>query len=50
MFLYACNHRKNKALPQIKNSQDLSPFTLAAKLARKEIFTKMLEINERVIF
>jgi len=49
MFLYASNHTKKKALTSTVNKQGLTPFNLSAKLARKEMFTKMLEINEIVI-
>ena len=45
MFLYASNHPKKKAFTNTKNAQGLTPFNLAAKLARKDIFTRMLEIN-----
>ena len=45
MFLYASNHPKKKAQANIKNGQDLTPINLAAKLGRKDIFTKILEIN-----
>ena len=48
MFLYASNHPKSKANLSLKNSQGLTPFNLAAKLAKLEIFTQMLEINEIV--
>ncbi len=48
MFLYASNHPKKKALTSIVNKQGLTPFNLSAKLARKDMFTKMLEINEIV--
>lgn len=49
MFMYASNHPKKKANLSLKNAQGLTPFNLAAKLARLEIFTQMLEINEIVI-
>ena len=49
MFLYASNHPKLKADLTLKNNQGLTPFNLAAKLAKSEIFEKMLEINEIVI-
>ncbi len=48
MFLYASNHPKIKAQTNIKNAQNLTPLALSAKLAREEIFTKMLEINAMV--
>jgi len=48
MFLYASNHPKTKAHSNIKNAQELTPINLAAKLGRKEIFTKMLEVNVMV--
>ena len=48
MFLYASNHPIKKAETNIKNSQELTPINLAAKLGRKDIFTKMLEINVKV--
>lgn len=48
MFLYASNHPKTKAESNIKNAQELTPINLAAKLGRKEIFTKMLEVNVMV--
>lgn len=47
--MYASNHPVKKAELKTKNAQGLSPFNLAAKLARSEIFTKMLEVNEIVI-
>lgn len=45
MFQYATNHPKKKALLTIKNSQDLTPVNLAAKLGRKDLFSKMLELR-----
>lgn len=50
MLMYASNHPTCKALLKTKNAQGLTPFNLAAKLARSDIFTKMLEVNEIVIF
>lgn len=48
--MYASNHPKKKANLSLKNGQGLTPFNLAAKLAKLEIFTQMLEINEIVIW
>ncbi|CAF0893285.1 unnamed protein product [Brachionus calyciflorus] len=45
MFQYATNHPKKKALLTIKNNQDLTPVNLAAKLGRKDIFEKLLELR-----
>ena len=44
MFQYASSHPKTKASPTIKNKQGLSPNNLAAKLGRKDLFEKMLEL------
>lgn len=48
MFQYATNHQKKKALLTIKNNQDLTPINLAAKLGRKDLFEKMLELRNIV--
>ena len=48
MFQYVSNHPGRKALPKIKNKQELTPLTLAAKLGRKDLFEKMLEIRNIV--
>lgn len=48
MFLYASNHPKKKAETGTVNKQGLTPFNMSAKLARTEMFKKMLEINEIV--
>ena len=48
MFQYASSHPKTKALPTIKNKQNLSPNNLAAKLGRKDLFEKMLELRNIV--
>lgn len=48
MFQYAANHQKTKALMTIKNNQDLTPINLAAKLGRKDLFEKMLELRNIV--
>lgn len=45
MFQYASNHQKRKASHGVKNSQDLTPINLAAKLGRKDLFEKMLELR-----
>ncbi|RMZ97637.1 Transient receptor potential cation channel subfamily V member 6, partial [Brachionus plicatilis] len=45
MFQYATNHPKQKALLTIKNNQGLTPINLAAKLGRKDLFEKMLELR-----
>lgn len=45
MFLYACNHPKLKAKVNTKNSQGITPFNLAAKLGRMDLFTKIIELN-----
>ena len=45
MFLYACNHPKIKAQVNTKNCQRLTPFNLAAKLGRIDMFSKILELN-----
>jgi hypothetical protein len=50
MFQYATNHPKKKALLTVKNSQDLTPINLAAKLGRKDLFEKMLELRNMVKF
>ena len=50
MFQYASSHPKTKALPTIKNKQGLSPNNLAAKLGRKDLFEKMLELRNIVCF
>ena len=44
MFLYACNHPKVKAKLNSKNAQGLTPFNLAAKLGRLEMFNKIINI------
>ena len=48
MFQYATNHPKKKALLTVKNLQDLTPINLAAKLARKDIFKNILELQNLV--
>jgi len=48
MFTYATNHQMKKASHVIKNNQDLTPVNLAAKLGRKDIFEKMLELRNIV--
>ena len=48
MFQYASSHPKTKASPTIKNKQGLSPNNLAAKLGRKDLFEKMLELRNIV--
>ena len=48
MFQYATNHPKKKALLTVKNNQDLTPSNLAAKLARKDIFINILELQNLV--
>lgn len=48
MFQYATNHQKRKAMLTIKNNQDLTPINLAAKLGRKDLFEKMLELRNIV--
>jgi hypothetical protein len=48
MFQYASSHPKTKASPIIKNKQGLSPNNLAAKLGRKDLFEKMLELRNIV--
>ena len=48
MFRYVSNHPKRKALPTLKNKQEFTPLTLAAKLGRKDLFEKMLEIRNIV--
>lgn len=48
MFQYATNHPKQKASLNIKNNQDLTPVNLAAKLGRKDLFEKMLELRNIV--
>ena len=50
MFQYATNHPEKKALLTIKNSQGLTPINLAAKLGRKEMFSRMLELRNIVSF
>ncbi len=50
MFLYACNHPKIKAKLNNKNAQGLTPFNLAAKLGRLEMFNKIININVKVSF
>ena len=50
MFFYACNHPKLKAQVNTKNAQGITPFNLAAKLGRMELFTKIIELNVKVIF
>jgi hypothetical protein len=50
MFQYATNHPVKKALLTVKNSADLTPINLAAKLGRKDLFEKMLELRTIVIF
>ena len=42
MFFYAANHPVKKA-SYIKNSQNLTPLSLAAKLGRKDLFLSILE-------
>ncbi len=49
MFQYATNHPMRKALLTIKNNQDLTPINLAAKLGRKDLFEKMLELRTIVM-
>ena len=49
MFLYAVNHPVKKAFFSIKNSQELTPLNLAAKLGRKELFEKMLDRQNVVL-
>ena len=48
MFHYVTNHHRKKALMNIKNSQNLTPINLAAKLGRKEVFSKLLELQSLV--
>ncbi len=48
MYRYASNHPKCKALPTFKNKQEFTPLILAAKLGRKDLFEKMLEIRNIV--
>ena len=48
MFQYASNHPVRKASPAIKNKQEFTPLNLAAKLGRKDLFEKMLEIRNIV--
>jgi hypothetical protein len=48
MFQYATSHPKRKALLTIKNNQDLTPINLAAKLGRKDLFEKMLDLQNIV--
>lgn len=45
MFLYACNHPKVKAHVNTKNAQGLTPFNLAAKLGRLDMFERIIELN-----
>lgn len=49
MFQYVTNHPKKKGLLTIKNNQDLTPVTLAAKIGRKDLFENMLELKKKVI-
>ena len=48
MFQYVSNHPVRRALPKIKNKQEFTPLNLAAKLGRKALFEKMLEIRNIV--
>jgi hypothetical protein len=48
MFRYISNHPKAKPSPNLKNKQGFTPLILAAKLGRKAIFEKMLEIRNIV--
>lgn len=48
MFKYAIIHPVKKADLTIKNSQNLTPLNLAAKLGRENLFSEMLELRNVV--
>ena len=50
MFQYVANHPKKKGNLSIRNNQNLTPISLAAKIGRKEIFETMLELTKKVIY
>ncbi|KAK6994962.1 transient receptor potential cation channel subfamily v member 6 [Biomphalaria glabrata] len=45
MYRYAVRHHKVRAITSIKNKQNLTPLTLACKLARHSIFKEMLDLD-----
>lgn len=45
MIQYVSLHPKRKALLSTKNDQGLTPLNLAAKLGRKDLFEKVLELT-----
>jgi hypothetical protein len=50
MFKYAIIHPNKRADLTIKNSQNLTPLNLAAKLGRENLFSEMLELKNVVLF
>ena len=47
MYYHALNHPENPADPEMCNNDHLSPLALAAKLGKREMFDKILEISSR---
>ena len=50
MFKYAIIHPAKRADLTIKNSQNLTPLNLAAKLGRENLFSEMLELKNIVCY
>ncbi len=48
MFLFAVNHLKIKANPNIRNEQGFTPINLAAVLGKTNILDRLVYLNEIV--
>ena len=47
MFYYAVKHQKVRADASLENNDGLTPLSLAAKLGKKEMFSKILDFSAR---